>query len=77
MKSRKSIAISSCLFAVLLSTASCNSDLLDVVPTDRVSDSSILTDSTLFESYVINRYMGVRLTDKEAEGTPPRLWPWF
>ncbi|MFY7826234.1 MAG: RagB/SusD family nutrient uptake outer membrane protein [Flectobacillus sp.] len=71
MKSRKSIAISSCLFAVLLSTASCNSDLLDVVPTDRVSDSSILTDSTLFESYVINRYMGVRLTDKEAEGTPP------
>lgn len=71
MKSRKSIAISSCLFAVLLSTASCNTDLLDVVPTDRVSDSSILTDSTLFESYVINRYMGVRLTDKEAEGTPP------
>lgn len=71
MKSRKSIAISSCLFAVLLSTASCNSDLLDVVPTDRVSDSSILTDSTLFESYVINRYMGVRLIDKEAEGTPP------
>ena len=71
MKSRKSIAISSCLFSVLLSTASCNSDLLDVVPTDRVSDSSILTDSTLFESYVINRYMGVRLTDKEAEGTPP------
>lgn len=71
MKSRKFIAISSCLFSVLLSTASCNSDLLDVVPTDRVSDSSILTDSTLFESYVINRYMGVRLTDKEAEGTPP------
>jgi hypothetical protein len=49
----------------------CKKDFLDVTPTDRVSDAAILNDSTLFEKYVINRYMGVKLTDKEAEGTPP------
>jgi len=49
----------------------CNNDFLDVVPTDRVSDAAILSDSVLFEAFVVNRYMGVRLTDKEAEGTPP------
>ncbi len=51
--------------------AGCNQDFLDVIPTDRVSDAAILSDSVLFESFVTNRYMGVRLTDKEAEGTPP------
>lgn len=50
---------------------SCKKDFLDVTPTDRVSDAAILNDSTLFEKFVINRYMGVKLTDKEAEGTPP------
>ncbi|SHH23996.1 Starch-binding associating with outer membrane [Chryseolinea serpens] len=50
---------------------SCNSDLLDVQPTDRISDDAIASDSSLFEDFVINRYMGVRLMDKEAEGTPP------
>jgi hypothetical protein len=49
----------------------CKKDFLDVTPTVRVSDAAILNDSTLFEKYVINRYMGVKLTDKEAEGTPP------
>ncbi|WP_353129369.1 RagB/SusD family nutrient uptake outer membrane protein [Parapedobacter pyrenivorans] len=51
--------------------AACNKGFLDVVPTDRVSDAAILSDSILFESFVVNRYMGVRLMDKEAEGTPP------
>ena len=50
---------------------SCKKDFLDITPTDRVSDAAILGDSTLFEKFVINRYMGVKLTDKEAEGTPP------
>ncbi|HEY5745111.1 MAG TPA: RagB/SusD family nutrient uptake outer membrane protein [Chryseolinea sp.] len=50
---------------------SCNSDLLDVQPTDRISDEALASDSSLFEDFVINRYMGVRLMDKEAEGTPP------
>ncbi|MBB6328991.1 hypothetical protein FHS59_004655 [Algoriphagus iocasae] len=49
----------------------CNEDFLDVVPTDRVSDASILSDSTLFEAYVINRYLGVRLTNKEGDGNLP------
>ena len=51
--------------------SSCKEDLLDVTATDRISDDAILADSTLFEAYVINRYMGVKLQDKEAEGTPP------
>ncbi len=66
----KNIILSSLSIGLLVSVVSC-SESLDVVPTDRVSDSSILTDSSLFESFVINRYMGARLTDKEAEGTPP------
>lgn len=55
----------------LATVAGCNKGFLDVVPTDRVSDAAILSDSVLFESFVVNRYMGVRLMDKEAEGTPP------
>lgn len=51
--------------------AGCNNDLLDVTATDRISDDAIVSDSSLFEDYVINRYMGVRLQDKEAEGTAP------
>ncbi|WP_236675818.1 RagB/SusD family nutrient uptake outer membrane protein [Chryseolinea lacunae] len=51
--------------------SACNGDLLDVKPTDRISDEAIASDSSLFEDFVINRYMGVRLMDKEAEGTPP------
>lgn len=50
---------------------SCEKDYLEITPTDRVSDVSILSDSTLFKAYVINRYLGVRLTNKEGEGTPP------
>lgn len=49
----------------------CQEDFLDVVPTDRVSDASILSDSTLFEAYVINRYLGVRLTNKEGDAYQP------
>lgn len=49
----------------------CKKDFLDVQPTDRVSDAAITSDSTLFDKFVINRYMGVKLTDKEGEGTPP------
>lgn len=71
MKSKNIIAIASIISGVFLSMNACKTDFLNIVPTDRVSDASILTDSSLFESYVINRYMGVRLTEKEAEGTPP------
>ncbi len=59
-------------FAGVLSiVTSCKKDFLDITPTDRVSDAAITSDSTLFESFVINRYLGTRLTNKEAEGTLP------
>ena len=51
--------------------ASCKKDYLDVVPTDRVADVTILSDSSLFNDYVINRYMSIKLQDKEGEGTNP------
>ena len=57
--------------AGLMSLVSCKKDLLDVTPTDRVSEASLLGDSSLFESFVTNRYIGVRLQDKEGDGTNP------
>lgn len=57
--------------ALTLGLTSCNDNFLNVTPTDRVSDAAILADANLFEDYIINRYMGTRLTDKEAEGTLP------
>lgn len=59
------------IFLLALGFMSCKKNYLDIVPTDRVSDASVLSDSLLFVDYVINRYMGVRLQDKEGEGTPP------
>ncbi|SFW46571.1 RagB/SusD family nutrient uptake outer membrane protein [Chitinophaga sancti] len=59
------------IFLLALGFMSCKKNYLDIVPTDRVSDASVLTDSLLFVDYVINRYMGVKLQDKEGEGTPP------
>jgi hypothetical protein len=59
------------LAVAALAFSACKKDYLNIQPTDRLSDVSILGDSSLFQDYVINRYMGVRLTDKEGEGTPP------
>lgn len=66
--------ISNYLYAsliALMALSGCDENFLDINATDRVSDASIVSDSTLFEGFVINRYMSVRLTEKEAEGTPP------
>lgn len=71
MKRILKITIPALLGAMLLTFSACQENFLDVVPTDRVSDASILSDSVLFEAFVLNRYMGARLTDKEAEGTLP------
>ncbi|KAA0992478.1 RagB/SusD family nutrient uptake outer membrane protein [Dyadobacter aurulentus] len=74
MKRIKNIAalgVGAILVSMTAVLTGCQENFLDVVPTDRVSDASILSDSVLFESYVLNRYMGTRLTDKEAEGTNP------
>ncbi|MEI6950778.1 RagB/SusD family nutrient uptake outer membrane protein [Paraflavisolibacter sp. H34] len=59
------------LIAALLALSACKKDLLEITPTDRISEVALLNDSTLFQNYVINRYMGVRLANKEGEGTPP------
>ena len=50
---------------------SCKKNFLDIVPTDRVSDAAILGDSSLFDDYVLNRYLSVKLMDKEGEGSNP------
>jgi hypothetical protein len=58
------------LLAGILFSA-CKKNYLDITPTDRVSDAAILADSSLFEDYVINRYLSVKLQDKEGEGSNP------
>ncbi|HLP38134.1 RagB/SusD family nutrient uptake outer membrane protein [Lacibacter sp.] len=54
-----------CIAGMVSLLAACKKDFLDVVPTDRLSEEALLADSTLFESFVTNRYLGVRLQDKE------------
>jgi len=50
---------------------SCKKDFLSIQPTDRLSQEYILADSSLFEDYVVARYVGIRLQDKEGDGTNP------
>ena len=57
------------LFATVIT--SCKKDFLSVQPTDRLSQEYILGDSSLFEDYVVARYVGIRLQDKEGDGTNP------
>jgi len=70
---KKSIIITSLSLAMAsgLMFTSCEKDFLDINPTDKLSDAAIFTDSTLFESFVINRYVGVRLGNKEGDGNMP------
>lgn len=53
------------LAAALMLVSSCKKDFLDINPTDRLSESALLADSSLFQSFVLNRYLGARLQDKE------------
>ncbi len=57
--------------AGLMSLVSCKKDFLEITPTDRVSEAALIADSSLFEDFVTNRYIGVRLQDKEGDGTNP------
>jgi starch-binding outer membrane protein, SusD/RagB family len=57
--------------AGLMSLVSCKKDFLNVTPTDRVSEAALIADSSLFEDFVTNRYIGIRLQDKEGDGTNP------
>ena len=69
MKKTKYIYIAA-LGAVVMASA-CKKNYLDLVPTSQVSDASIVGDSTVFEAFVTNRYMGIKIIDKEGEGTLP------
>jgi hypothetical protein len=61
------------IYTAVIATAitSCKKNFLDIQPTDRVSEDAILADSLLFEDYVVARYVGTRLQDKEGDGTNP------
>ena len=59
------------LLAAVMAFGSCKKNFLDITPTSIVLTDAVLGDSLLFEDYVVNRYLGVKLQDKEAEGTPP------
>ncbi|MBB6109017.1 Starch-binding associating with outer membrane [Mucilaginibacter lappiensis] len=58
-----------CLVLCVVSMTSCKKNFLTVPATDRIDNSSILSDTSLFEAYVINRYIGVKLQDKEDDDT--------
>lgn len=51
--------------------SSCKQDYLNITPTDRILGDAVLGDSSLFQNYVINRYLSIKLQDKEGEGTNP------
>src|SRR5688500_16878781 len=68
---KKSFFYNIIIIAGVFSFASCKKDFLDIKATDRISEPALLADSSLFESFVINRYIGVRLQDKEGDGTNP------
>ena len=55
----------------VLLAASCKKDFLTIDPTDRVSETAVLNDSSLFEDFVVARYIGTKLQDKEGDGTNP------
>ncbi|HEX6429306.1 MAG TPA: RagB/SusD family nutrient uptake outer membrane protein, partial [Niastella sp.] len=61
--------ISSAVIATAIT--SCKKDFLTVTPTSLVTEASVLSDSLLFEDYVVARYVGIRLQDKEGDGTNP------
>ncbi|MEO7311991.1 MAG: RagB/SusD family nutrient uptake outer membrane protein, partial [Chitinophagaceae bacterium] len=68
----KRYSLINCLaLAALVLMASCKKDLLDITPTDRVSETALLSDSSLFEDFVVARYIGTKLQDKEGDGTNP------
>ncbi|MFT4153191.1 RagB/SusD family nutrient uptake outer membrane protein [Parafilimonas sp.] len=68
---KKNILINSILFTAVVLAASCKKDFLNVNATNLISEEAIFADSSLFEDYVVARYIGVKLQDKEGEGTNP------
>ncbi|MDO9375301.1 MAG: RagB/SusD family nutrient uptake outer membrane protein [Ferruginibacter sp.] len=68
---KRNIILYSCLLVLMVSAASCKKDFLEIEATDRLSEQALIADSSLFESFVTNRYIGIRLQDKEGDGTNP------
>jgi starch-binding outer membrane protein, SusD/RagB family len=59
------------IIACLPVLISCKKNFLEIEATDRISEQALLADSSLFENFVTNRYIGARLQDKEGDGTNP------
>lgn len=59
------------LLSGVLALSSCKKNFLDVTATDRIPKMTLETDTAVFEAYVTNSYIGIRLQDKEADGTNP------
>jgi len=55
----------------MLGMTACKKEFLNVQPTDRISTSAIESDTAVFEAYVTNKYIGVKLQDKEGDGSNP------
>jgi len=68
---KKYISIGCLTLSVILLMTSCKKDFLTIAPTDRVSETALLNDSSLFEDFVVARYIGAKLQDKEGDGTNP------
>lgn len=60
-----------CAISIAAAVTSCKKDLLQVNPTDKISEEILLADSSLFEGFVMNRYIGAKLQDKEGDGSNP------
>lgn len=67
----KNIIHTACVAAIPMMMYACKGDFLDIQPTDKIAQEVVLTDSVVFEAYVVNRYIGARLQDKEGDGTDP------
>lgn len=59
------------IFIIGSAMASCKKDFLNLTPTSIVREEYVLKDSSLFQDYVINKYMGIKVIEKEGEGSLP------
>jgi len=63
--------LSGCLVLIGLLFSACKKDFLTTIPTDRLTESSITSDTSLFEAYVLNTYLSEKVGGNEGEGSPP------
>lgn len=60
-----------CVVTLTTILFSCKKNFLEIQPTDKIAEPVVLSDSVVFEAFVVNRYIGARLQDKEGDGTDP------